>query len=415
MARLRTIGCEIAAPTTVTGNVFEGYSVGTIARDTTIKRSGASSFKCGSATSQQNSFEVANITATVNQCFARCWFYIATADGLPTADAKIMRFADSAALILCSVRLTTAGALQLWNDVGAVQIGSNSTAVPLDRWFCVEMAFTPGAGATCALSARFNFDQFATGASLTISNTALWRVGCGYTVAPGANKFIYVDDFAVNDVSGAAQNTWPGDGKIVYLFPVSDNARVGWVAGAAGTTNLFAAVDNIPPGGVALASATNTSQIKDLANNTTDAYTANMTDYLTAGVPSDATVTLVQPCIDCGQDSATATSFTFLIVTNPAGGNNTGIGVTTIAGTWPTGWHGSTTATGASRWGTALTTPTVTLSTQPTMRVVKGTASATITQMVDGMFIAVEYVERRRPMMARTSVVCAAAQRAATR
>ncbi len=57
----------------------------------------------------------------------------------------------------------------------------------------------------------------------------------------------YFDDIALNDVNGAADNTWCGDGHIERLSPNNDGDVLQWVASTGGSH--FQTVDDMPPNG----------------------------------------------------------------------------------------------------------------------------------------------------------------------
>ena len=75
----------------------------------------------------------------------------------------------------------------------------------------------------------------------------------------------------------------------MLLKPISDASIGSWTTGSGGTTNLYEAVNNIPPAGLSNASMTNTSQI---INSSTDAsyYIANLETYSSAGITNDSHV-----------------------------------------------------------------------------------------------------------------------------
>jgi hypothetical protein len=184
---------------------------------------------------------------------------------------------------------------------------------------------------------------------------------------------MHVDDVAVNYGTGATQNSWPGAGQILLLKPTSDSARTGWTGGAGGTTNLWDAVNNTPPAGVAAASETNTSQIKDLVSSATNNYDATLTDYTTAGVPAGQPVTLVQSVIVGGTNPSTGgISGAVQVVSNPAQSpEDTFTYPTGTLAAWPSGW--------GTRWGTAQVGDIAagSRSTSPVLRVGKRSAVAT--------------------------------------
>src|SRR5262249_20714242 len=130
--------------------------------------------------------------------------------------------------------------------------------------------------------------------------------------------------------------TWPGDGKIVLLKPISDNARgANWVGGAGGTTNLWDAIDNTPPVGGASAAGTNTSQTHNGTKATTGNYDVNLTSYTTSGIGACDSITLVVGLWNAG---GAATGSVVSIQSNPALGSTSTLSTST-PGTYPTGWN----------------------------------------------------------------------------
>ena len=85
----------------------------------------------------------------------------------------------------------------------------------------------------------------------------------------GATTF-WFDDFAFNDTSGGADNSWCGDGKIIALVPNGDNS-VQWLGSDGDTTNNYALVDEIPPSGSDYVRATGSAY--------TDIYNLSTVDF----------------------------------------------------------------------------------------------------------------------------------------
>jgi hypothetical protein len=406
VARVLTVACEVGWGGTQNSSneVLEGLREGTGTTpsiDTTTKRTGSGSWKFDSGAGNGTSNVDLQITSpfasytNTNGFWIRGYFYFSN---LPTTNARVLQSADGGALWAWAV-LTTAGKLQLWDNGNGtpVQIGSDSSAtISTGQWYRIELWADQIAG-TGANAAELKLD----GTSVASSSTATLDGGSGYgstprikmgwVSAPGASKVCYVDDVAVNDSTGASQTSWPGDGKVVLLVPTSDNARdANWVAGAGGTTNLYDAVNNMPPTAVAVASATNTSQIKSLVNNATENYDANMTTYTAAGIDSYDTITLVQAITSVGCDSTTGPTFAAKIVSNPAQSTeDTRASDTVAVGSYNNNWI---------PWhGTAQYAPSVTVGTAPVLRVGRRTASATVTMTVAFMGIYVEYVDGSPP------------------
>jgi hypothetical protein len=298
VSRLSTVGYDLEA----SGTIDAIGGAGTVTRDTTVTRpgSGPASAKCNSTagnvvahTAPANQSNAAGnglgqFSTSATDYYARGYFNITN---LPTSDVPIMRY-DGGATAQVEIRLRTTGALAFYNATAGTQIGSDSAAISTGFWYRLEMRALR-ASTTSVTNVEALVDGVSLGSAVlaltATSGTGLFRLG--WVAAPGANKVLNVDDCAVNDAGSTNQVGYPGAGNILPLLPVSDNARgTNWVAGAGGTSNLFDALDNTPPVGLALASATNTSQIKNVTSDTTGNYDANLTDYTTAGVPSTARI-----------------------------------------------------------------------------------------------------------------------------
>jgi hypothetical protein len=419
MGRLSTIGFEIEA---ISG-LFDGLNVtGAATRDATVSRPGgganvAASLKCDSgAGNAAASASLANqclgtgagggqfvATTTYSKRFYFCF------DDLPTSDTDILRYVSTTAI---TVRLRTTGALALYNATAGTQIGSDSTLIVVAdgvTWYRIDLSVIRSATPTITFAeARVNQQIIATSGVLALTASSVnGATAVGWITAPGANKVLHVDDGAINDSTGTHENTYPDEGNVLLLLEVSDNARsAGWLAGAGGTTNLFDAGNNMPPVGVALASATNTSQIKNGAATTTDNYDANLTDYTTAGVDPMDTITLVHPLWALGCDSATATNIARLLVSNPQsnGGTESTQSTGAIAGTYNSNWKQPNNGLHI------VYNPTVVLGTSPVIRVGKRTNTAARTVMCCFMGA---YVEVKREILRPILTVEQAVNRAA--
>jgi trimeric autotransporter adhesin len=193
---------------------------------------------------------------------------------------------------------------------------------------------------------------------------------------------LFVDDFAVNDDTGTAQNGQCGLGNVVLLVPVSDSAEVGFTNGAGAASSLYAAVSNEPPKGVASASSTATSQIKDANANTTDYYQANLQSYSAAGVPAGATILVCQPIANHGRSAAIAGGNGLSMVSNPAIAEVTSV-PSANASKWPTNWLWFKTAPAYN--------PAVTLTTGPVLQFRRNSTGTGIS-FADFLGMYVEYL-----------------------
>lgn len=367
---------------------FEPTTTGNVSYSTTVFRTGTASYKCSALGGG-----TANISAGLGPANASTSYFMRAYlrfDNLPASTATIM--SNNTGSPSVAVRLTSTGKFQLWDTQHSVQIGSDSAATVTagdGKWWLVEHKVTNGATQCTGAEAYIDGTLLATTTSLAnLMNGG--GVTAGWITTPTTAGFTcYVDDVAANDSTGSNNTGYCGPGAYYLLIPISDNGRVGWTAGAGATTSLFAGVDNLPPVGVAVASATNTSQIKDAANNTTDTYSANMTTYTSAGIPALSYVSSIRICCYFAYSNAASSSVGLQMTSNPAiteatNTNNTGL----VAGTYPSGWSGV--VAGIDYAPATLITSAVTMGTSPVLRVRKNTASSSRTQTVCAMFASVD-------------------------
>lgn len=394
MARLWTSGAEI-------GNVVGEGMVqvgGGLSADTSVVRTGTYSYQAAATGTAQANYATRLISGALGTTYyARCYF---TPDALPNVLATVLFFLTPANAQTGAVKITTGGALQLF--AGGTKIGSDSAALTAGTTYRVELSCTIDTGSTDGWELRLDGTTVASTAGVSFSDTPPDRLGFGWletTLSSG--KSCHFDDVAINDSTGTDQNSWPGEGKILNSLATADSARATlWTGGALGTTNLFDAVNTVPPNGKA--AETDLTQIEHAggAAGTTDAYDATMQSYTAAGVGASDTITLVQPVLAHAEDLTTGIKLlTFSVESNPAiaavanfaAGSDVG-----ALSTFPINW---TTTPGNIAYA-----PSVTLGTAPVMRVTRP-ETATRVASVCYMALVVEYVpaaaaeEITRPML----------------
>lgn len=380
-------GCEVDAAQCPGADGSRTGVGAQISRDTTVFRSGLASFKFDSgASNQASSIIVTAPTVFVDGVtyYFRGYMRTAAAPGSAVAIANLGNQNNLA------IRLRTDGGLEL--AVNTAAQGSPSASVADSSWHLLELKGVATATTTWA-AAEVRLD----GVSVATWSGSLARAGSstfGWAAAPGASTIINWDDVAINDSTGANNNTWCGAGVAVLLKPTADSAvGTGWTLGtgtaiSGGTAKT--AVSNTPPLGVAdLTAGSDPKQIRNAASNANSSYDATMTTYTAAGVGASDTIKAVQCWTATGAPSATTPKQgTVGIVSNPAVTNIALLSSGTfesgggIAGTYGTQWHWSP--------GTMTETPSVTKGTAPVMRITQVTAS-TLVAMVCAMFIYVDY------------------------
>ena len=405
MARLFTCGFE-TTPITAANELsysFEGTVTGTVTRDTTIKRTGDASRKCDTGAGNALAY---SFHTWVNQDLSTSlgigWYFRVyfRVESLPSSSTNMfLRLASADAATFCAARLLTTGQVALVGSAAVTQVGSASTTVVVPgEWYRVEIYGKAASGANDEAALRLNGELVASTAGQTWSENGIDRGYSGWSQVPGANNVIYLDDMALNDDQTAPNHSWPGPGSIIYLDATADSAVGGsWTAGAGATTNLFDAVNNNPPSGVAAASATDTSQIKnDSAGDTSGNYDVTMESYTAGGVPSNAVIRLVTAVVQHGRDGVANVAGALQVLSNPVGPEelfNWGRGAN--IGTYPSAW--------TTRWSRAIQDPVVVRDTAPVVRV--GKRNSVISPHICGIRMAVEYTQganaRTVPMRSR--------------
>lgn len=196
---------------------------------------------------------------------------------------------------------------------------------------------------------------------LLLLNSSAFSARLGATDTVADTYTIRYDDYCVDNAA------YPGDGQSILLLPISDNTNVSWAAGGGGTTNMWQAIDNVPPAGVASGSETNTSNIQSTASTGTAHYTTNLQTYTAAGIGSADTINAVSLVMVEGEDIATGTK------TGSWSGTNPTFGSTTFTFGGAGGAHGTTNVS-TTLWvpnTLFVAAPTVTLGSSPTVDIVK--------------------------------------------
>lgn len=309
-------------------------------------------------------------------------------DKAPTATREIIRYLAVGSEPMASIKVNTAGDLLLFNgsstQIKSVTGGLSFAAGPYGGYHLVEFAIWTHAteAAKCKVilwidnTEQFNSEAF-TGVAIAPEGARQ-----GWFSAENTAK-LSLTGIGVNDSTGEKETSRLGARLGAYLRPISDKANTGFTAGAGGTEKLWESQDNAPLTGVVLASATNTSQIKDANNNATDNVEFNLSSYETAGIGASDTVTLVQLLAAGGNSTVTSRTLSAALVSNPEIVATTLASGTTAAGTHPTGWKFIKSA--------MQYVPTVTKGTSPVLRLKKGTAS-TDSMMYEGAGLLVEFI-----------------------
>src|SRR3989344_1233115 len=203
-----------------------------------------------------------------------------------------------------SIRLTATGALQLWDLDGTVaQVGSDSSTLSLNTWYRVELKYDASGGLSAiAWDARLDGTSFASTSS-GANASSIGRITWGAPSAT-ANYNYYWDDIAINT------SAFPGDGKIIYLFPNAAGDNSGWTIGVGSGSNYQQVDETTPDDATTYLSETTSS------GAVTDDY--NLQDA-TATVGASATIKMVQVGIRAGGTSTAARTLVSRIKASSSG------------------------------------------------------------------------------------------------
>jgi hypothetical protein len=351
MARLVTTGFESRRYGTVAqcGEAQGVFSSGTVTADQEKQWDGSTCAKCAAGGDNLVGIERSTTALATTYYFQSA---MRIASGTVTSNTSIV---NVFAAVSISIELQTNGKLSLWNNQTSSNVLTEFFTPEREKTYLYDFkVLVPAAGnSTVAVQIRNEAGEvkYESGdKSIVFGNTKPTFFEAGHKGGDTAVA-VYVSHLLLNDSTGSDETSWAGYQKVSLLKPKSDSSRAGFTTGAGGTTNLFAAVDNYPPVGVANGSKTAESQIYSAVSNTTDFYEAFTSSYqqtVAEGggglIPSDAPKAFM--AIARGANSSvTSRNLALKSGANPAIGETTKGTGTTAAGTEPTGWTSVATVT----------------------------------------------------------------------
>ncbi|WP_020684214.1 LamG-like jellyroll fold domain-containing protein [Streptomyces prunicolor] len=315
MARLWTCGFELQS---ATGGV-EVSEVSTSAPtiSTSIKRAGGASMRFNpSATVQYVGHEYASTSASTH-IFVRMYLYVAT---MPNVDTIIMANCDGLGSPGRTPRLflQTNGTLRSSTGSGTTHtyVGGSSATLSTGQWYRVELDYDPSTDIQHVYLDGTDFSGAVAGAGFTGFQTSAIRVGAFTDVVAGSTTCdLYIDDIAVNDSTGTAQNSLPGAGNVVHMKPDSAGDANAWatvVGGTAGVANNFTRVNEVTPDDATSYNATT-------ATGTTTTDDLNLASSASAGIGAADAIALVAVGGRVGSTATTAASIVYRLKSQASG------------------------------------------------------------------------------------------------
>jgi RHS repeat-associated protein len=293
---------------------------------TATKRSGAATLRC--APSASTAFVTKQIASNdTNQTFFyRFYVRIDTAPAALSTIFKLGGLGDFA------IKLNTNRTFEVWDEDNSQQLGSDSAALGTGTWHRVEIKLTTTVSTDSIEQVVVKLDgtEFVNVSGLEtvdvrdIDFDESFNLGC----VSAMTADLFFDDVAVNDPSGSIQNSYPGAGSIVHIYP---NAAGDTVQGNSGPTTgqtAYQMVDEKP-------SSNNATDYWELVTNN-DTLFVNVESSSAAGIASGDTVTLIQAGVRHVAETASSGSLQPKIKSASSGTISSGTTFTHNDITWKT-------------------------------------------------------------------------------
>jgi hypothetical protein len=187
-----------------------------------------------------------------------------TSASFPTCDWYVFRGASGVNLL--SIRITSAGKMQLWNGSSNSLIAESPAPLSMDTWYFVECLATFGASG----HAELRIDGAAV-ASGSFSSTGELPSIIGFRWQVFGPPSLGIDHHAIYDGQvGAGPTSFIGPGRIISTLPIAD-ALGAWAPSSSGSARYAMVHDNpatpggSPDGDLTYLAAASTDQLFDVA------------------------------------------------------------------------------------------------------------------------------------------------------
>lgn len=271
MARLYQTGFELNSATS--GMEWQ-TSTGGFALSSSTVRSGSYAGRANPTASTRymtHTFQA----DTINTTYHRFYLNIATNPG---ATISIWQYLDSGNTVAFSLRLTSAGVLQMVNDISSATVLASSSALSTATWYRVEVKIVDHATTSAEMELKIDGTVVSTQTGLSgIAGGGRFRLGA---ITGTSSPDLFFDDVAVNDTSGSYQTGYPGSGKIIHLRPNAAGDNAAWTAYVGSGAN-YERVDEVTPDDA-------TSAVQSRTTNQIDDYNVDA-----SGIGSSDTVNVV--------------------------------------------------------------------------------------------------------------------------
>lgn len=279
MARLFTSGFE---ENTNTAGVEWTSTSGSPSIVSSGQRSGnyagqVASLVSGTAKEWVYQFSSANIST---DSYFRVYFKIVSQ--LTSGTSVIAGVFDSTGNNAGFIQIDSSGNIGIHDNSG-FQVGS-STALSTGQWYRLEVRYF---NTSSIMELKVDGVVIATETGGVTDVIRELHIGGNIGASAGVGGSFLFDDVAINDTSGTAQNSYPGEGQVTVLRPNAagdNNAFTVQVGGTAGAANNFTRVSEVTP--------------DDATTYNGDVLSGNIDDFnidnTSGSIASGDTITLVQ-------------------------------------------------------------------------------------------------------------------------
>lgn len=322
MARLFQTGAELNSTTALIDTTENSFTGSTHSVSSSTFRSGTYAGNINaSATNAYEAFLFVSAD-TAAPFYGRAYINFAS---FPGTTCDIIGFTDLSINKKISLRCTSSGILQLWKEQAtAAQIGSNSSAISLNTWYCLELKVDATTVGSTVCEGRIDGSSFASG---TVAITVgIGRFYVGNKSVSSTYEF-YWDDIGVNDSNGSFQNNFLGSGNIVHLLPNSAGDTNAWTRAGTDTGANYSQVNEITPDDI-------TTYVKSTTLNQEDLYNLAASP---SSIGSGDTINVVVVGVRFRSDNAASVPTFKLEIESSSGGTiEQSAGITPNSTTWTT-------------------------------------------------------------------------------
>lgn len=292
MARIFMTGLEAQSL-----GAFDAWNGATI--DTSRKRTGSASLYIAN----YSNYAHASLQGAIAELYLRFGFYPTGAFAVHAA-GSFLQLLDSAARAQISLsvnKVSLAIELRRGSHDGTL-LDTSDLVLPVNQWACIEV-YAKIANSDGQVTVKVDGTEWLSYSGDTQhtanANVATTRFGCSCTDAYSI-AYAYYDDIAVNDTTGAQNNSWIGRGGIVGLFPSGAGAHTDWDPN---TGTNHEAVDEKPHDSdttyvsTTTANEVDTYAMADLANSD---YAVSAVQWLAAARLDEAGGAAIKPVLRQG-------------------------------------------------------------------------------------------------------------------